>query len=113
MSERLIMNVNKFTGTTVYYTKNKVSGEMLLETEYKDTDVSDVVNFNQASRELDDGKYNKGTFHKVASIPQSVFDQWKRELGGENPFSECHKQWVKDKLNSTEYSHLRTKKGRL
>lgn len=80
-------------------------------------DVQNALDMNARDRNADSGNW-KGDFHKVASIPYIVIDQWRNELkaqGAHNPeplARENHK-WFIAKLNDYNYSKLRTKEGRI
>lgn len=54
---------------------------------------------------------NKHAFHKVASIPLIVAEQWMKE--GINVFDKNDRPKIIARLNSPEYSYLRTKAVRL
>ena len=50
---------------------------------------------------------------KVAQIPLIVVHQWLNETPPLDLFNPAHKQRVKVRLNSREWSHLRTRPGRI
>lgn len=54
----------------------------------------------------------RGDMHKVASVPLIVVEMWWKELGSD-PFSKENRAWLIAKLNSREFSSLRTKEGRI
>lgn len=54
----------------------------------------------------------KGDLHEVASIDEIVWLQWWNELGSD-PGSKENRPWLIAKLNSREFSKLRTKEGQI
>ena len=75
--------------------------------------VSPYLDRNAEERNQKGGGENwKGDFHKVASIPLVVIEQWTKELG-DNPLSKRNRKWLVAKLNSNEFLKLRTKEGRI
>ena len=54
----------------------------------------------------------KGDFHKVASIPLVVIEQWTKELG-DDPLAKHNRKWFVAKLNNSDFLKLRTKEGRI
>ena len=60
----------------------------------------------------------KEGFHKVASIPWIVIQQWREELvkkgaDNPNPLAKINKPFLIAKLNNRDNSKLRTKDGRI
>ena len=56
--------------------------------------------------------YGKGSFHKVASIPEVVVAQWWKELGS-NPLAKENRKWLISKLNNRDFYKVRTRNGRI
>lgn len=54
----------------------------------------------------------KADMNHFASIPQAIWANWWKEFGG-NPMSPENQPRLMKKLNSTEWSKLRTKTGRV
>jgi hypothetical protein len=54
----------------------------------------------------------KGDLHKVATVPMVIIDQWNKELNC-NVLLKENRHLLMLKLNSPEYSKLRTKTGRI
>ena len=78
--------------------------------------VQDVSQYLRSNRE-DQGNFRRGSkwgegMHRVASIPEVVIAEWWKELGS-NPLSKQNRKWLIAKLNSNEFSGLRTRTGRL
>lgn len=78
--------------------------------------VQDVAQYLRANRESQGNHRRRSSWgkgmHKVASIPQVVIEQWWRELG-DNPLAKHNRKWLAAKLNSNEFSGLRTRVGRI
>jgi len=60
----------------------------------------------------------KGDMHKVASIPLIVVDMWREELKAKglhncDPLHGDNRTFLIAKINSSEWSKLRTKQGRI
>ena len=76
--------------------------------------VQDVGRYIKANQEqfniTEKGTTWKGDFHKVASIPLVVLEQWTKELG-DNPLKKEYEGWLAAKLNSNEFYRLRTRAG--
>ena len=76
-------------------------------------DVAPDLDRNAEERNQKGGGENwKRDFHKVASIPLVVIEQWTKELG-DNPLAKHNRKWFIAKLNSNEFLKLRTKEGRI
>lgn len=77
--------------------------------------------FNANTQEFNthsSGNNWKGDMHKVASIPLIVVDMWREELKAKglvncNPLHNDNKIFLIAKINSSEWSKLRTKQGRV
>lgn len=76
--------------------------------------VSDVqANLDKNAQEKSNSSSGwKGDWHKVASIPLIVIEQWQKELG-EDPLAKRNRKWLIAKLNNSDFGKLRTKEGRL
>ncbi len=77
-------------------------------------DTQPLLDLNKQERANESGNF-KGDLHKVASIPLIVVEQWVTELkqAGRDPRPFCkeNRKWLIAKLNSPEFSALRTKSG--
>lgn len=78
--------------------------------------VQDVAQYLRSNKESQ-GDFRRGSkwgegMHKVASVPEVVIAQWWKELG-DNPLAKHNRKWLYAKLNSNEYSALRTRTGRI
>lgn len=77
----------------------------------KTADVGKELDLNAADRNSAQSGW-KGDMHKVASIPLIVVEQWWKELGSD-PFAKQNRKWLIARLNSGDWSKLRTKEGNL
>ncbi len=80
-------------------------------------DVTPFLKSNKKDRDIRNGSW-KGDFHKVASIPPIVIEQWVTELKAKGapdtwPLSRSNHSFLMAKLNDPEYAYLRTKEGRI
>jgi hypothetical protein len=73
--------------------------------------VAPIIAENKQIKQIQSESW-KGDMHHVARIPQALADAWWRELG-DNPFHKRNRKWLIAKLNSRDFSGLRTKDGRL
>ena len=105
-----LFDVNHFNGMVEHVAKQ--GDKTIIK---RSQDVSKILSENQA--ELNNSSSNwKGDFHKVASIPFIVVEQWRNELKAKgasdiNPLSRENKKFLISKLNDYNYSRLRTKDG--
>ncbi len=112
MSERLF-DVDQFTGVTETF--QQFEGKNVIR-KHQNTDA--IVNANrQEMNSQIDGNW-KGDMHKVASIPLIIVDMWREELkakGAHNcdPLHNENRHFLIAKINSSEWSGLRTKQGRV
>ena len=78
--------------------------------------VQDVAQYLRSNKESQ-GEHRRGSkwgegMHKVASIPEVVLQMWWKELG-DDPLAKRNRKWLTAKLNSVEFSSLRTRVGRI
>lgn len=109
-----LFDVDNFSGVTEGFAKGD-DGKIRIK---KTQDVGHILDLNgaEANSKLDQGW--KGDFHKVASIPMVVIDIWREELKAKgahdcDPLSRNNKRFLIAKINSSEWSKLRTKTGRV
>jgi len=112
MSER-IFDVDKTTG--IIETFSQVNGRNVIR-KSQNTDRIIKANMEDVKNQASNGW--KGDMHKVASIPLIIVDQWREELKATgardcNPLSETNRNFLICKINSSEWSRLRTKQGRV
>jgi len=113
MKERLF-DVDKQTG--IIETFQKHEGKSVIR-KHQNTDA--IVNANrQEINNYSAGNNWQGDMHKVASIPLIIVDQWREELKAKgahncNPLHNDNKAFLIAKINSSEWSALRTKPGRV
>lgn len=112
MTER-ILDFNSSSG--IIETFQKHEGKNVIR---KHQDTAAIVNANrQEMNSQIDGNW-RGDMHKVASIPLIIVDQWREELkakGAHNcdPLHNENRHFLIAKINSSEWSALRTKQGRI
>ena len=110
----IILDADRHTGILETYEKDINTGQVRVK---KTQDVEGIFKLNQ--REKNDNSNGwRGEFHKVASIPLVIVDQWREELkaqGASNPdpLAKENKMFLIAKLNNSDFSKLRTKEGRL
>lgn len=75
-------------------------------------DVDPYLDANRQERDSH-GEHSKmgDGLQKIASIPLIIIDQWRKELGGEDPLHVSKRGWLMKRLMSPEWSKLRTRKG--
>ena len=95
-------------GITTIYHKSGVDSKFTVQ---RTQDVQPFLENNAKIRSSQSEGW-KGDLHEVADIPFIVWEQWWREFGG-NPGSKENRPRMLAKLNSNEFSYLRTKEGRL
>lgn len=80
-------------------------------------DVESIIDCNTIERNAMQTGW-KGDFHKVASIPLIVIEQWREELKASgkpniNPLAKENKAWFIARLNNRDFQKLRTKDGNI
>jgi hypothetical protein len=113
MSERFF-DANKVTG--VIETFQQYEGKNIIH-KYQNTDAIFDAN-RQELNSHSSGNSWQGDMHKVASIPLVVVDMWREELKAQgahncNPLHNENKTFLIAKINSTQWSKLRTKQGQI
>jgi len=74
-------------------------------------DVEPILEANKQSYDVDNRRFTGERFHKMASIPMVIVEQWLTE--GIDVFKDEDLPKVRAKLNSSEYRYLRTRPGRM
>tara|TARA_R110000744_G_scaffold121908_2_gene226758 strand:+ start:63 stop:404 length:342 start_codon:yes stop_codon:yes gene_type:complete len=113
MSERFF-DADKYTG--VIETFQKHEGKNIIR-RHQNTDAIFNANNNELNTHSSGNNW-AGDMHKVASIPLIVVDMWREELKAKglhncNPLHNDNKTFLIAKINSSEWSKLRTKQGRI
>ncbi|RME52654.1 hypothetical protein D6783_04125 [Candidatus Woesearchaeota archaeon] len=108
---KYVLDVDPVTG--LYTTLKKDGDVWVAETKQ---DVEELLDENQ--RELTSKESGwKGDWHKVASIPLNIWNQWSLELKRQGrhplPSHPSNRDWFVAKLNSKDWFKLRTKEGRI
>lgn len=112
MSKQLF-DVDGFYGVTEYIGKN-TKGQNVIQ---RVQDTSAIVKANMMERQSGYGGW-KGDMHKVASIPLIIIDQWREEMKAKgyhncDPLHTDNRTFLIAKINSSEWSGLRTKEGKI
>lgn len=113
MSER-ILDIDRSSGIIETFTK--FEGKNVIR-KHQNTDA--IVKANKEEVNSYNSTNNwQGDMHKVASIPLIIVDQWREELKAKgahncNPLHNDNKSFLIAKINSSEWSSLRTKPGRV
>jgi hypothetical protein len=112
MTER-ILDFNKQSG--VIETFQTHEGKNIIR-KHQNTDAIFDANAREINSNISSGW--QGDMHKVASIPLIVVDMWREELKAKglvncNPLHNDNKLFFIAKINSSEWSKLRTKPGRI
>lgn len=76
------------------------------------SDVEENLEQNKRLYSHNDGYTPSRELRRAASIPMSIVEKWRNELGVD-VFNPDHKPAVRRLLNSSEYLYLRTAPGRL
>jgi hypothetical protein len=79
---------------------------------HRTSDVEANLEINKSLYTLNDGYSPSRELRRAASIPMSIVEKWKNELGVD-VFDPNHREAVRRLLNSSEYMYLRTAPGRL
>lgn len=109
-----LFDVDQFTNTTEFIGKND-KGQTVIQ-KHQNTDA--IVNANRQELNANVDSNWRGDMHKVASIPLIIVDMWREELkarGHHNcdPLHTENRAFLIAKINSSEWSALRTKSGRI
>tara|TARA_B100000809_G_scaffold10429_1_gene9857 strand:+ start:2114 stop:2455 length:342 start_codon:yes stop_codon:yes gene_type:complete len=113
MSKQLF-DVDRFSGIIEHIGKNDKGNTIIQRSQ--DTRAILGANRQEMASQVD-GNW-KGDMHKVASIPLIVVDQWREEMkiaGYHNcdPLASDNRAFLIAKINSSEWSGIRTKQGRV
>jgi hypothetical protein len=111
---KVLFDVDRFSGIVEHIGKNDIGQNVIQRTQNTDAIVS--ANRREMNSQVD-GSF-KGDMHKMASIPLIVIDQWREEMKRQgfpncNPLATENRVFLVSKLNSDEWSGLRTKQGRI
>lgn len=76
-------------------------------------DTQEILDYNHQQRSNSESGFRHGNFHKVASIPLILIEQWNKELKQQGRIGDIfHKEnrsVLIAKINSNQYHKLRTK----
>jgi len=103
--EKRIFSEDKDLGITRYWHYNNETDEATIQTQQ---DVTDIIEENKQEFNMVDERAGwKGEFHRVASIPMSIYAKLKSE--GKLDDQEYMKRW----LNSDENRFFRVRPGKV
>lgn len=107
-------DIDAQTGIIETFSKDMMTGEIAIK---KTQDVDPFLKANAVERSHQSSNWS-GHWHKVASIPPIMIEIWTEELkakGVSNPYvlAPENRKFLIAKLNSNDFSKLRTKDGRI
>lgn len=109
-----LFDVDHFSGIVEHIGKND-QGKTVIQRTQNTNAILDANN-QEMNGNISTGW--KGDMHKVASIPLIIIDMWREELKAKgvtnpDPLHKSNRQYFIAKINSSEWSKLRTKQGRV
>lgn len=107
-----IIDYDASTGITETFIKDAGTGQIRVN---RSQDTSIVTKITARERNAASSGW-KEDFHKVATIPLIVVEQWQQELKAKgfdnpNPLAVENQAWLMRRLNDREHMKLRTKMG--
>lgn len=108
-----LLDIDNFTGIREDFHKDPITGKITI---HKSQNTSELLDLNLAEQDVSNSW--KGDMHKVASIPLIIIEMWREELIAKgatnpNPLHKDNKAFFIAKINSGDWSKLRTKRGRI
>jgi len=108
-----LLDFDHYTGIREDFYRDSSTGVVTVR---KRQNTKEIFDLNLAEQEVNNNW--KGDLHKVASIPLIVIEMWWNELKAQgavncNPLHKDNKLFFIAKLNSSDWSNLRTKRGRI
>ncbi len=102
------------TGIIETFEKDAMTGKISIQ---KTQDVDPFFEANLQKRN-NSARGWAGDWHHVASVPPIQVEIWREELKAKgatdpNPLAKCNEKWLIAKLNSRDFTKLRTKTGRI
>jgi hypothetical protein len=109
-----IVDYDPHTGITETFVKDASTGKISIN---QAQDFSLITKLNTEQRNNAQRGF-KGEWHKVASIPLVMVEMWRNEMKAQghsnpDPLAKENKIWLMAKLNSRDFTKLRTKEGRI
>ena len=99
--------VSEKNGKKIYHTRDEMTGDIFVETEQDLTDkLEQMKQIKNNDEELDLNGFNMYAF-----IPDVYVEKWMRQYNI-NPYHPAFDKLVDELLNTREYEHLKTIKGR-
>lgn len=111
---KILFDVDRHSGVIEHIGKNDKGNIVIQRTQ----NTNAILDANRQEMNGNVSTGWKGDMHKVASIPLIIIDQWREELkakGASNsdPLHKDNRAYFIAKINSSEWSKLRTKQGRV
>jgi len=108
-----LLDFDNYSGIKETFIQDPMTRKITIHTS-QNTD--ELLDLNLAEQEVNNSW--KGDMHKVASIPLIVIDMWREELkvkgvSNPNPLHKDNKTFFIAKINSGDWSKLRTKRGNI
>src|SRR4051812_44601787 len=99
-----VLDIDKLTGTVEWFSYDEVNDEVSLTTQQEVAPITDYA--RALHNEFDERTpFGKGTFHKVASIPMTLYMQMVAEGKTKD------KKWMRAWLNDADNRFFRTRPG--
>ena len=108
-----VVEYDAYTGVTETFYQDPMTRQIKV---HQSKDLSPLLKQNEIERNSAPTGWGGEKFHKVASVDPIVIDMWREELKAKgfdntNPLAKENKMWLIAKLNSRDFSKLRTKEG--
>lgn len=109
-----IVDYDPASGITETFVKDPTSNKIEVN---QSQNVSELFRQNRQQSNAASDTW-QGDFHKVASVPLVIVEQWANEMkaagyANPNPLAKEHEKWLIGKLNSPDFQRLRTKMGNI
>jgi hypothetical protein len=104
-----IVDYDAYTGITETFSKD--NGKITIN---QAKDVEPLMRQIKAERNANSSTFGKENYHKVATVDNVIIDMWREELKTKghpdpNPLAAENRVWLIAKLNSRDFSGLKTK----
>lgn len=104
-----IVDFDPYTGITETFSKD--NGKIIIN---QAKDLEPIMKQIKAERNSATKTFGKENYHKVATVDNVIIDMWREELKlkgypDPNPLAQENRMWLIAKLNSREFSGLKTK----
>ena len=108
----MMRDIDLQTGIIETFSKDAMTGKIHI---HKEQDVKPFLEANKQEIKNQASRFKDG-MHKVASIPPIVLEMWREDMKlkgypNPNPLAKENRDYLKARLNSSEWNFLRTKQG--